>query len=360
MSSMRPSGSHSVAQPNPAGPRPTTSDLPSRSTATISSAPQCENHRRSSCQRGDSTKASRRAAASCLAWPSSAPLPAGSGVFAVNIRHDSCADPRKRRPLRCNSPRPIENADDALPAAPNAQTIRSVRDAGPFDPTESTLAALVRRWARRRRPNGELRWRPSSEVAIAASRRTGAAAGRRDAWSRSWRAGCSSGSSASASLAPGHATTGVSTTSAPAPARYRVRGDHRHRPVPLVGRRHGDRHRERLAAAGRGERPRHHVRHPQSGRRRRHRRHRHRVRPRRHPVWARSRTAMPTLRRTATATFSRGDSRTRSATATTCPRPSPSTANCSPGNRTTASRSWRSVRTRTWPGSWPHPPGARW
>ena len=58
MSNMRPSGSHSVAQPNPAGARPTTSDVPSRSTAMISPAPQCENQRRSSCQRGDSTKAS--------------------------------------------------------------------------------------------------------------------------------------------------------------------------------------------------------------------------------------------------------------------------------------------------------------
>ena len=54
---------------------------------------------------------------------------------------------------------------------------------------------------------------------------------------------------------------------------------------------------------------------------------------------ARSRTATPTRRRTATATCSRGDSRTPSATATTYRRPSPSTANCWPDNRTTASRS---------------------
>src|SRR3954454_11777021 len=51
----RPSGSHAVAQPSPDRPGATTSHLPSRSTATTSSAPQWENHRRPSCQRGDST-----------------------------------------------------------------------------------------------------------------------------------------------------------------------------------------------------------------------------------------------------------------------------------------------------------------
>ena len=51
----RPSGSQSIDQPRPAGPAPTTSLLPSRSTATISPVPQWANQRRSSCQRGDST-----------------------------------------------------------------------------------------------------------------------------------------------------------------------------------------------------------------------------------------------------------------------------------------------------------------
>src|SRR5215208_7306051 len=54
VTSSRPSGSHSVAHPRPGGPSPTTSLLPSRSTATISWVPQLENHRRPSCQRGDS------------------------------------------------------------------------------------------------------------------------------------------------------------------------------------------------------------------------------------------------------------------------------------------------------------------
>src|SRR5918995_1844044 len=53
----RPSGSHSVAQPSPGRPGAATSQFPSRSTARTSSAPQCENHNRPSCQRGDSTYA---------------------------------------------------------------------------------------------------------------------------------------------------------------------------------------------------------------------------------------------------------------------------------------------------------------
>src|SRR5262245_51725977 len=54
VTSRRPSGSHSVAHPRPGGPCPTTSLLPSRSTAMISWVPQLENHRRPACQRGDS------------------------------------------------------------------------------------------------------------------------------------------------------------------------------------------------------------------------------------------------------------------------------------------------------------------
>jgi hypothetical protein len=56
--SIRPSGSQLVAQPSPSGPRPATSLLPSRSTATISPVPQFENHKRPSCHRGDSPVAS--------------------------------------------------------------------------------------------------------------------------------------------------------------------------------------------------------------------------------------------------------------------------------------------------------------
>ena len=44
-----------IWKPMPPGPCPTTSDLPSRSTAMISSVPQWANHSRSRCQRGDST-----------------------------------------------------------------------------------------------------------------------------------------------------------------------------------------------------------------------------------------------------------------------------------------------------------------
>jgi len=63
---------------------------------------------------------------------------------------------------------------------------------------------------------------------------------------------------------------------------------------------------------------------------------------------------------TATAMFSRGNSRTRSAAATTCQRRSDSTAHCWRGNRTAASRSCPSVRTRTSPDSSRHILGARW
>src|SRR6266568_1937171 len=54
--SMRPSGSQPVPM-GMAGTRAMTSLLPSRSTATTSPAPMSENHRRSSCQRGDSPNA---------------------------------------------------------------------------------------------------------------------------------------------------------------------------------------------------------------------------------------------------------------------------------------------------------------
>src|SRR5215471_2075294 len=47
-----------MAWPRPDGPRAMTRALPSRSTATISGVPQCGNHRRPSCQRGDSTMVS--------------------------------------------------------------------------------------------------------------------------------------------------------------------------------------------------------------------------------------------------------------------------------------------------------------
>src|SRR5829696_8915292 len=50
----RPSGGQSIDHPRPGGPSPTTSRRPSRSTATISPVPQCANHRRPSCPRGDS------------------------------------------------------------------------------------------------------------------------------------------------------------------------------------------------------------------------------------------------------------------------------------------------------------------
>ena len=52
--SRRPSGSQLDAHPSPSGPSPTTSLVPSRSTATICLVPQFENHSRPSCQRGDS------------------------------------------------------------------------------------------------------------------------------------------------------------------------------------------------------------------------------------------------------------------------------------------------------------------
>src|SRR5918997_93060 len=54
VTSRRPSGSQSIDQPRPPGPCATTSLLPSRSTATISSVPQWANQSRPSCQRGDS------------------------------------------------------------------------------------------------------------------------------------------------------------------------------------------------------------------------------------------------------------------------------------------------------------------
>src|ERR671911_1275746 len=53
--SRRPSGTKSMQNGND-GMRTMTSLLPSRSTAMISCAPQSENQRRSSCQRGDSPK----------------------------------------------------------------------------------------------------------------------------------------------------------------------------------------------------------------------------------------------------------------------------------------------------------------
>ena len=67
--SIRLSGSQLTAQPSPSGPRPITSLLPSRSTATISSAPQLENHSRPSCQRGDSGIARPLSSTrGCMTW----------------------------------------------------------------------------------------------------------------------------------------------------------------------------------------------------------------------------------------------------------------------------------------------------
>src|SRR6478735_6812488 len=57
VTSKRPSGSHPMEWPRPDGPLATTWALPSRSTATMSGVPQCGNHKRPSCQRGDSPMA---------------------------------------------------------------------------------------------------------------------------------------------------------------------------------------------------------------------------------------------------------------------------------------------------------------
>ena len=171
--------------------------------------------------------------------------------------------------------------------------------------------------------------------------------------------GCSSGSSESASR-PRAVHDRRSHRERAGVGRDGSAGDHRHRPVPLVGRRHCDRARERVAAARRGECPRRRVRRAKSGGRRCHRRHRHRVRPCRHPA-GRGRAqrcrhgAARLQRRSRAATPAHRPQQRRRARGR---RPLPPTAGAATGPA--ASRSCHSVRTRTWPDSSPHRPGAGW
>src|SRR5215208_1032070 len=104
VTSRRPSASQSVAHPRPGGPCPTTSLLPSRSTATISCVPQLENQRRPSCQRGDS--------------PIARPLSriCGSGTEDSFLREPDCNRPKEVALMSdCATPKIRYETPTALP-----------------------------------------------------------------------------------------------------------------------------------------------------------------------------------------------------------------------------------------------------
>ena len=164
MSSMRPSGNHSVAQPKPAGPRPTTSDLPSRSRAMISSAPQCENHKRSSCQRGDSTNASPSSNSVVSSFTMRVPTTGDSGTHRSGVegRPPSTLRPAHERGKLATSDRqngcPAGSRSTRWLAGSGCEGARTApsatsRDARhPRDPPPRDRGALLRH--RARRPGG--------------------------------------------------------------------------------------------------------------------------------------------------------------------------------------------------------------
>jgi len=148
--SRRPSGSQFVAQPSPSGPSSTTSLLPSRSTATICLVPQFENHRRSSCHRGDSGMASPSSSTrGCKGSPSSR-----STIQTTNTAVGSPPPLRKRSVLVTNDPRRVRQVTRELatetPNCPSARRggalwLRSPRPRLAFQPAVEPLPARPRR-----------------------------------------------------------------------------------------------------------------------------------------------------------------------------------------------------------------------